>query len=342
MGVFDFLKNPLSGIFNRNQVDTSLEDQAMSLGKSQQELDQISQMGPGELYSVHTKTTFQDTFNTKASRISFYRQMSLFPEISDALDHISDDGIIDNGDGQIITLDFHEPDKKLPKGIQKKVIKEFNFLINNVFKIKDQGWDLFRKFLIEGELYLEVILNKNKKTISALKILPAFTMVPVYEGNVIVKYAQVGIKNDKGGVEEKFFEPNQVLYINWGQYGINHLDIRGFLESSIRPYNQLKNMEDSVVIYRLVRAPERRIWNIATGKLPKGKAEEYIKKLISKYKKRINYNSQTGEIDTSQSVQALTEDFWFAKPEEGQGTTVDTLTSNLQLGEIEDVKYFMR
>ena len=118
------------------------------------------------------------------------------------------------------------------------------------------------------------------------------------------------------------------------------LDVRGYLESVIRIYNQLKSLEDSLIVYRLVRAPERRVWNIEVSRLPHQKAEEYIKGLIHKYKRKHTYNPADGSVDSSRNVQSLAEDFWFAK-REGQGTNVETLASGMNLGELDDVKYFL-
>lgn len=336
-----------SKIFKKNAVE---EEKDTSIGKTEEEIERLSNMGSGGYDSdlISSQISFQSIFNDKKDRISFYRNMSLYPEISDSLDHVCDDAIVDDGDGDIVRLTFV---KEVPKSIQEKIEKEFKYVVWDVYKLHIRGWDLFRKWLIEAEMFIEFTVDtKKKNTLNGIKVLPAYTMYPIYDGNKIINYVQVpqskdnsvkyNVSMDMEGIIT--FEPNQISYVNYGIYGRNYLDVRGFLESSIRPYNQLRNLEDSIVVYRLCRAPERRIWNIDVNKMPKGKAEEYIRKLIHKYKKRLNYNPETGAIDSTQNIQALTEDFWFPKDSEGRGSSVDTLQSGMQLGEITDVNYFLK
>ncbi|MEM4260888.1 MAG: portal protein [Candidatus Woesearchaeota archaeon] len=327
--------NKFSEIFNKLRIEDSVQEVIKnSVGKSQEDFDTSDWSERGDL--LYSNISFYDVFNSKKERVAFYRQMSNFPEISDALDYICDDSIVEGVDGKILNLNIIN---EVPKNIEKEIRKHFDYLTNFIFNIKEKGWDLYRRWLVDGELYLEVILDNFKKKIIGFKILPCYSMTPLYKGNVIIKYMQTDVISTNN--KEIYFEPNQVLYSNYGVYGKNFLDVRGYLEPAIRPYNQLRNMEDALVIYRLVRAPERRIFNIFTGKMTKGKAEEYIKNLMMKYKKRLNYNPETGNVDVTQNIQSLTEDFWFANSSDGKSEVIP-LNSGMTLGEIEDINYFLK
>ena len=155
---------------------------------------------------------------------------------------------------------------KIKRRDLNKLEEEFDFVINELLNFKEMGWDLFNKWLTDGELFLEAILTKDKENIIGFKPLPSYTMVPYFEGGVITNYQQIDV--DKTTT----FSPSQILYSNYGKFGKNRQDARGYLDNSIKLYNQLRNLEDSVVIYRLVRAPERRVWNIEVGNAPCGKS----------------------------------------------------------------------
>ena len=309
------------------------DSEERSVGRSEEQMLDMG-LADGSIYNTYVE--FRTIFEDKRARCRRYREMAMFPEITDSLDTICDDAIVENDRGEIINLNINE---KLPDNVKKLVLNEFEYLSGEVFRVHDKLWDLFNKFMIEGEIYLEIILNKKKNSISGIKLLPAFSMTPEYSGNTIVRFIQEGSTGSSSQTSIPFAS-NQILYANYGMYGKNLADVKGFLETSVRTYNQLRNMEDALVIYRLVRAPERRVFNIDTGRMPKGKAEEYIKRLINKYKKRLNYDSDTGKINSSQNVQSLTEDFWFAKSESGE-SSVTNLSSGMQLGELGDVKYFL-
>lgn len=358
MGFFDFLNlNPFSKYFQKNRhKDDFKENQEIrnSQGVSQEEIDfsgmidYSSLTGPtGGMSTVGIQ--FEQYFGNKKQRVGKYREMALYPEISEAIDSICDEAIVQGSDGDIVDLEIKE---EFPEYIEDEVRKIWKYLVNDVFSFNENAWDLFKKWLIEAELYVELISNNNGDNLVGIKVLPSFTMVPIYEENKIKAYIQVaepvqpanmtGYYYDQQKYQQIIFDKDQISYINYGLYGANLLDVRGFLEASIRTYNQIRNLEDSLVIYRLVRAPERRVWNIAVGRMPKGKAEEYIKGLITRYKKKIVYDPDTGAMNSAQNVQSLQEDFWFARNENGEGTTVDTIGGGMNLGEIEDVNYFLK
>lgn len=285
---------------------------------------------------------FMPIFESKRARISKYREMALYPEISDAIENHVNDAIVDNGDGKIIDLDVKA--KKVPATIKKRIDAAFDYYIHNILNFNEKGDELFKKWLIEGELFGELITNDKGDNIIGLKILPSFTMAPLYKAGVLKGYTQqsnIIIRDMRGKELDKVdFEPNQIAYANYGEYGENEYDVRGFFERTVKTYNQLKSLEDSIVIYRLVRAVDRRVWNIYTGRMPKGKAEEYLKQVMKKYKTKNLYDPSTGSIDSAQNMMSMSHDIWFAKDETGNGTTVDTLNAGMNLGEITDLDWF--
>jgi len=348
--ISDILKlNPFSIDFakarDKDEVEQQILSSKNSRGISKEELD--SYLSTANLgYFSDADISYLDMtplLNNKRARIGKYREMSLYPEIMEAIENIINDSIVDNGNGKVCEL-IIDKKKKMPSTVRKRIHSAFDYWINNVIKIKEKGDEYFRKWLIEGELYGELIPNNKGNNIIGIKILPAFTMAPVYKKGKIVGFVQVvdvAYKNFEVTANQAIdFEPNQITYSNYGLFGQNQLDVRGYLEASVRTYNQLKSLEDSIVVYRLVRAPERRIWNIYTGRLPKGKAEEYVKGLMRRYKRKSIYDPNTGAVDSAQNVQAMSHDIWFTKDDSGQQTNIDTIGGGMNLGEITDLDWF--
>lgn len=293
----------------------------------------------------NTQAIFKTNFLNKQQKIAMYREMANFPEIKDAIDTICDEAITSNENGEYVSLIIN---KEIPAREERIIRKTFDYIVNDVLKFHKHGWEYFRRFLIESELFLEMVLNDDGNKIIRVRALPAAITTPVYEGTVIRKFIQQpNPSNNTYGTQQATqptfsFESNQVTYVNYGEYANSMLDVRGYLEATIRTYNQLKSLEDAVIIYRLVRAPERRIWNVNSGKQPQSKAAEFLKNLIHSYKKNDIYNQQTGQVDSTKAFQALTHDYWFLKDSDGRGTDVSILQSGMNLGELDDVNYFLR
>ena len=326
------------------------EQRENSVGISQEQADIYNRVDYEFLSNQNSAMTqigvsFEQLFASKHGRIQKYKEMSLYPEINDGLDKVVNDAIVEDKDGEIVKLDIV---KEFPEHIQEEIRKIWDYLLNDVFAFNSRGWEMFRMWLIEAELYVELILNDEGNNIIGIKILPTHTMIPVYDENKIGGFMQTKIGNPQSqDVRQQqqssiMFDKNQVAYVNFGLYGANKLDVRGYLESAIRVYNQIKNLEDAWVVYKLVRAPLRRIWNIAIGRMSKTKAEEYLKSLIQRYKKKIIYNADTGEIDSTANIQSLTEDFWFTRNEAGEGTNVENLETNTSLGTMDELNYFLK
>ena len=323
-----------------------------SQGVSQEELDRGAFLNYEGIIAqnqsiTYTGTSFEQYFNNKVGRIQKYKEMALYPEISDALDMVCDDAIVDNPKGDVISLNIKD---EVPTHIEEKIREEWQYLMHEVFGVNERSWDMFRKWIVESELYIELVTNDEGNKISGIKILPSHTMMPVYENNMIVAYMQTkkaaktqDILDSTAEEHSTLFDQDQVVYTNYGITGENLIDVRGFLEPAIRVYNQLKQIEDSLVIYRLVKSPMRRIFNVQTpGRMPPQKAMEYLRNTVKEYRKKVIYNPETGMADSAANIQTLTEDFWFIKNEGGEGTSVETMGENTGfLGEIDDVKYFL-
>jgi len=366
MGIGEYFNlNKYAKFFKVGRMSEDLRDREASensQGFSQEQFDLGMTTSNGSNYNADhggygiqgmtsVNIQFDQYFGNKAQRIATYREMSKYPEITDALDNICDDAMAESSNGVMLQLDIKE---ELPAHIEDEIRKQWNYLLDDVYNFDNLAWDVFRKWLVDGELYIELILNNEGDDILDFKILPAHTMAPVYEDNNIVGFVQTvkpinidagqnyGTPNGNGEDKNIYFDKDQIVYINYGDIGRNRYDVHGFLESSIRTYNQLKNLEDAVVIYRLVRAPERRIWNISVGRMPKTRADEYLRGVMQRYRKRIKYDTRTGAMDSAGNIQAMVEDFWFPKNADGEGTSVETLGAGQNLGEMQDVEYFLK
>ncbi len=349
MADYNFLFNPLESFFGKLRPKQEVEEEKAivknSIAASEDDLiSKNKNLGNYNGGILNNYIQFEQVFQTKEQKISKYREMEDYPEISDALDIVSDEAIIQDDEGKIVSLTI-KGEADLPKNIVKQIRDESEYLMENVFKIKERGWPVFRRFLSEGETYLEKIVDDKKKSIVSLKIIPPFRITPVYESSIIKGYYHGTLKKDANGswTEDNVFMPStQVAYINWGEYIRGDItDPKSYLWSAIRPYNQLRNLEDALMVYRLSRAIEKRVFNIEVGQMPAGKAREYLSKMINQFKKVINYDSNTGQIQQSQNLMSLNEDFWFTQ-NNGQGSKVETLQSGMNLGELKDVEYFLK
>lgn len=346
---YNFFISPIEGFFKKLTSKQDIEEEKAidknSIAVSEDELiAKLKGTGTQDGGIVNNYIQFEQVFQTKEQKIAKFREMEDYPEISDALDIVSDEAIIEDAEGKIISLNIKD-EENLPKRDVKRIREESDYLLQNVFKIKERGWPVFRRFLSEGEVYLEKILDDKKQNIAALKIIPPFRITPIYESSIIKNYIHGTLKKDSNGVyteDNAVMDRNHIAYINWGEYVRGDItDPKSYLWSAIRPYNQLKNLEDALIVYRLSRAIEKRVFNIEVGQMPTGKAREYLSKMINQYKKVMNYNPNTGNVEQSQNLMSFNEDFWFTQ-NNGAGSKVETLQSGMNLGELKDVEYFLK
>lgn len=332
--------NPFSKVFSDNREIVADKEEQLNKNSLATTEDNFVNMQFVDTKAEFTRSlyTSEQSFYDKKTKIAKYREMSEYPEISDSIDNICDEAIVNDSEGNIGKLKIL---KEIPVNVKKQIEREFNYIQNDVLNLRERGWDLFKKWLIESELYLEKVISKegNNKRIIGMQVIPAFTIIPHYNGSLVEKYTHTKYSNNTESLIE--FEPNQVSYINYGNYGKNVQDTQGYLHPVIKIYNSLRNLEDALIIYRLTRAVEKRVFNIEVGNLPHGKVSEIINKHVNRYKKNLSFDSNTGTVNSNQNIMAMTEDFWFER-RNGSGSSVDTLQGGMNLGELTDVSYFLK
>ena len=286
----------------------------------------------------------------KAARIRDYRVMAAFAEVADALDEICDEVINKDANGEIIKLKFIHREFKPHE--QKQLEDEFQKFIS-YFDLEHKGWEYFRQLLVEGEVYWEHIIHKDhpKEGILGTVQIPTELIDPIFgniQNSIIQGYLlrkPVFNEENPTKIEDMQLIPmdkNQVTYINSGIWNDNKTIRLPYLENARRAYRQLSLIEDAIVIYRLVRAPEKLVFNVDVGNMSPPKAEGYLRNLQQKYWSRHTYDTDSSGQVMKFSPQSMLDSFWFAKRAGSEGTDVRTLAGGQNLGELEDLMYFMK
>ena len=285
----------------------------------------------------------------KGARIMDYRVMAAFSEISDCLDEICDETINRDQAGDIIKLQFKNIDLK--DFDKEKIIKEFQKYIE-YFNLERKGWEYFRQLIVEGEVYFEHVVHKKfpEEGILGVVQLPTELIDPIFDNiqNMIIKGYILRkpifdpVKPNKV-IKFEFvpMDKNQITYINSGIWNQDKSFRLPFIENSRRAYRQLSLIEDSIVIYRLVRAPERLVFNVDVGNMPPPKAEAYLRKLIQEYWSKKTFDVNQSGVVQKFNPQSMLDSFWFAKRQGSEGTSVTQLAGGANLGELTDLMYFV-
>jgi len=286
----------------------------------------------------------------KAARIRDYRVMAAFSEVADALDEICDEVVNIDEEGRILKLRFHDTDLNDAK--KEDLQKEFYRYIN-LFELENRGWEYFRHLLVDAEIYFEHIIHKDypEEGILGVVSIPPELVDPVFGNvqNLLVKgyvlRKPVFDKTNPTKVVDYQIVPldkNQVTYINSGIWNENKTVRLPFLENARRAYRQLSLIEDSIVIYRLVRAPERLVFNVDVGNMSPAKAEGYLRRLMQQYWGRKTFDTNQDGTVQKFNPQSMLDSFWFAKRTGQEGTTVNQLQGGQNLGELTDLLYFLK
>ena len=281
-----------------------------------------------------------------------YREVAQYADTDAAIEDIVNESIISE-DGSI-KLDLDKV--KLSDGIKKKMQDEFINVLR-LLKFSDKGHDIFRSWYIDGRLYYHILLDeKNPKAgIAELRYVDprkirriknverTKTPTGVDVTKIIEEYY---LYNDKGITEQTTqgvkLTLDSVIYAPSGLHDANTGMMMSHLHKAIKPVNQLKMIEDAVVIYRISRAPERRVFYVDVGNLPKLKAEQYVNDIMNKFRNKVVYDATTGEVRDDRKHLSMMEDFWMPRREGGKGTEITTLPGGQNLGDIQDIEYFQQ
>ena len=276
----------------------------------------------------------------------------MHPEVDAALEDIVNEAIVGTDDAPIeVQLDKLEVSDK----IKNLMTEEFNNILQ-MLKFNELGHDIFKRWYIDGRIVYHLVVNEsNVKTgIADIRPIDSAKIRKVKEvkkkkdpqtgANIIEATNEYYIYQEKPGQQNSGVKltNDSVVYITSGLLDSARKSVVSHLHKALKPINQLRMMEDSLVIYRLARAPERRIFYVDIGNLPKGKAEEYMKDLMSKYRNKLVYDASTGAIKDDRKHMSMLEDFWMPRREGGRGTEVSSLPGGSNLGEIDDIIYFQK
>jgi hypothetical protein len=290
--------------------------------------------------------------------ITRYREMANHPELEMAIDDIVNEAITHDVTGRTVNIVLDK--LKQPETVKKKIVEEFETVLKmlNFGNLSD---DLFKRWYIDGRIYYHVVVDESnpKEGIQELRYIDPRKIRKVRElvkgrdpktgANIIQSIAEYYVYSDKGTTTQTYsasvnaglrIAPDSIINVNSGLMDAKNTFVISYIHKAIKPLNQLRMVEDAVVIYRLSRAPERRVFYIDVGNLPKGKAEQYLRDVMIKYKNKVVYDSSTGEIRDDRKHMSMLEDFWLPRREGGKGTEITTLPAGQNLGELEDVKYF--
>ena len=303
---------------------------------------------------------FDGTIRNEYELITRYREMVLQPECDSAVDDVVNETICGNFDDVPVAVELSN--LKQSEKIKKLIREEFDEILR-LLDFENRSYEIFRRWYVDGRLfYHKVIDPKNprggmvelryidprkirkvteyeEKKPGELRGADLNTQLTQKSANYFL-YNPKGLKNSTN--QGMKIAPDSVTYCHSGIQDLNKNMVLSHLHKAIKAVNQLRMIEDSLVIYRLSRAPERRIFYIDVGNLPKNKAEQYLREVMGRYRNKLVYDANTGEIKDDKKFMSMLEDFWLPRREGGRGTEITTLPGGQNLGELEDVKYFQK
>ena len=316
----------------------------------------------------------EGVYKTESDLIRRYRSMALYPECDSAIEDIVNEAIVSDTDDSPVTIELSNLNAS--DGIKKKIREEFKYVCE-LLDFDKKAHEIFRNWYIDGRLYYNKVIDlkkpeegiqelryidsskmkyvrkirKNKDKLQVVQRPGAETDPDTYKFPEIDEFfiytpqsntGGAGNSYGGGGVKGVKMTRDSVTYCTSGLVDRNKGATLSWLHKSIKPLNQLMMIEDSLVIYRLSRAPERRIFYIDVGNLPKVKAEQYLRDVMMRYRNKLVYDANTGEVRDDKKFMSMMEDFWLPRREGGRGTEITTLPGGQNLGEITDINYFQK
>ena len=299
----------------------------------------------------------EGTAKSEADLIRRYREISLHPECDMAVEDIVNEAVVANELKEAVRVNTDN----LPYGkdIRRRIESEFSDILK-LMNFNTKGHDIFRRWYVDGRIYYQKIIDRTSPTlgITELKYIDPRKIKKIREVRktrpegaknleIVDEFVEYYLFNEKGvsgttsggGVK---IAPDTIAFCPSGLVDQQKNIVMSYLHKAIKPVNQLRMIEDAVVIYRIARAPERRIFKIDVGNLPKVKAEQYLRDVMARYRNKLVYDASTGEIRDDRNYMSMLEDFWLPSREGGRGTDISTLPGGQNLGEIADIEYFQK
>jgi hypothetical protein len=345
----------------------ALELFGFRIGKAEEQKDSVVSFAPpepddGSLTIAQggvfgTTIDLEGTAKNESALITKYREMLLQPECEKAIDDIVNEAIV--GDNKEQSVQIILEDTELPKSIKTKINEEFDTVLS-LLNFNTKSYSIFRDWYVDGRLYYHVMIDtKNPRAgIKELRYIDPRKIKKIRSEkrdnanpNQITKtvinkkydeyfiYQPTGLGTNTEGIK---IAVDSIAYSHSGVLDQRNYMVLSYLHKAIKPLNQLRMLEDATVIYRLARAPERRIFYIDVGNLPKGKAEQYLRDMMAKHKNKLVYDAETGAVRDDRKFLTMLEDYWLPRRDGGRGTEITTLPGGQNLGEIDDVLYFRK
>lgn len=282
-----------------------------------------------------------------------YRGVSQHPEVDMAIEEIVNEAITASEEESSVKLTVEDIDA--PDKIKDSIRQEFDRIIS-MLHFNDLGHDMFRSWYVDGRCIHHLLVNESNlkagiqeiRHIDSAKIRKVkdvkYKKDPKTNVKIVDKVDEFYVFDDKPGQANTAIKisTDAISYVTSGVLDEGRKKVLSHLHKALKPINQLRMMEDSLVIYRLARAPERRIFYIDVGNMPRGKANEYMKDIMAKYRNKLVYDASTGQIKDDRKHMSMLEDFWLPRKEGGRGTEISTLPGGDNLGQIDDIIYFQK
>ena len=306
--------------------------------------------------SFGTYLDLEGSAKTEAELVAKYREMSIQPECELAIDDIVNECIVKEDNDKVVELNLD--DVPLQDNIKEKIKENWDY-ISRMLEINTRGYEIFRRWYIDGRLYYHIMIDNTNpragiqemryvdpRKIRKVRTVSRIRKEGVYSNVTTDEFFMFNERGFKGSSSSNMdnqglkITKDSMIHITSGIVDKDNKLVLGYLHKAIKPLNQLRILEDATVIYRISRAPERRIFYIDVGNLPKMKAEQYVRDMMTKHKNRLVYDATTGDIRDDRKFMTMLEDYWLPRRGEGRGTEISTLPSGQNLGELADVHYF--
>jgi hypothetical protein len=353
----------------------SIEDQTPQLPPTSSPIPQNNEDGVDHYLTSGFFGSYVDiegVYKTEFDLIKRYREMALHPEVDGAIEDIVNEAIVSDTNDSPVEIELSNLNAS--DGIKKKIREEFKYILE-LLDFHRKSHEIYRNWYIDGKIYYHKVIDlKNpQEGIKELRYIDAMKMRYVRQAKKDTKQPYKIRRQDEDptdftfiDIEEYFVYNPKMTYLSGNPTGTvgssagvriakdaiayctsglvdrNRGTVLSYLHKAIKALNQLRMIEDSLVIYRLSRAPERRIFYIDVGNLPKVKAEQYLRDVMMRYRNKLVYDAQTGEIRDDKKFMSMMEDFWLPRREGGRGTEITTLPGGQNLGEITDIEYFKK